>query len=128
MILLRMRSPPQKSDELSQAYSTSVLATIERAPLVQARSKDIDSVTKLQKSMPAFSTHGRADLATRSTPCSGFISSKKWSAARPRQNLICLSALLGVFQNDSTPMIIDNAPFFDLLQGSKAAETCKVIV
>jgi hypothetical protein len=31
-------------------------------------------------------------------------------------------------QNDTAPMIIDNPPFFDLLQGSKAAEAGKVIV
>jgi hypothetical protein len=39
-----------------------------------------------------------------------------------------LSSLLGVFQDDMAPMIIDNPPFFDLLQGSKAAEAGKVIV
>jgi hypothetical protein len=26
-------------------------------------------------------------------------------------------------QNDTAPMIIDNAPFLDLLQGSQAADT-----
>ena len=36
--------------------------------------------------------------------------------------------LLGVLQNDEAPLIIDNPPLFDLLQGSKAAETGKVIV
>jgi hypothetical protein len=46
------------------------------------------------------------------------------AARRP----ILLSALPGVLQNDSAPMIIDNAPFFDLLQRPKAAETCQVIV
>jgi hypothetical protein len=30
-------------------------------------------------------------------------------------------------QNDAAPMTIGNAPFFDLLQGAKAAETGKVI-
>jgi hypothetical protein len=39
-----------------------------------------------------------------------------------------LSPLLGVLQNDTAPMIIDNPPFFDLLQGSKATEAGKVIV
>jgi hypothetical protein len=44
------------------------------------------------------------------------------------QHLIRLSSLLGVLQNDTAPMVIDNPPFFDLLQGSKAAEAGKVIV
>jgi hypothetical protein len=39
-----------------------------------------------------------------------------------------LSPLLGVLQNDAAPMIIDNPPFFDLLQRSKAAEARQVIV
>jgi hypothetical protein len=30
-------------------------------------------------------------------------------------NLAYLAALFGVLQNDTAPMIIDNAPFFDLL-------------
>jgi hypothetical protein len=44
------------------------------------------------------------------------------------QHLIRLSPLLGVLQNDTAPMIIDNSPFIDLLQGSKAAQTGVVIV
>jgi hypothetical protein len=44
------------------------------------------------------------------------------------QHLIRLSPLLGVFQNDTAPMIIDKPPFLDLLQGSKAAQTGVVIV
>jgi hypothetical protein len=44
------------------------------------------------------------------------------------QHLIRLSPLLGVLQNDTAPMIIDNPPFIDLLQGSKAAQTGVVIV
>jgi hypothetical protein len=43
------------------------------------------------------------------------------------QHLIRISPLLGVLQNDTAPMTIDNAPFFDLLQRSKAAEAGKVI-
>jgi hypothetical protein len=39
-----------------------------------------------------------------------------------------LSALLRVLQNDAAAMIIDPAPFFDLLEGSKAAETGIIIV
>jgi hypothetical protein len=31
-------------------------------------------------------------------------------------------------QNDAAPMIVDNLPFFDFPQGSKAAETGKAIV
>jgi hypothetical protein len=31
-------------------------------------------------------------------------------------------------ENDSAAVIVDNPPFFDLLQGSKAAEAGKVIV
>jgi hypothetical protein len=44
------------------------------------------------------------------------------------QHLIRLAPLLGVLQNDSAPLVIDNPPFFDLLQRSKAAEAGKVIV
>jgi hypothetical protein len=36
--------------------------------------------------------------------------------------------LLGVLQDDAAPMIIDNPPFFDFLQGAKAAEAVKLIV
>jgi hypothetical protein len=39
-----------------------------------------------------------------------------------------LSPLFGVLQNDTAPMIIDNPPFLDLVQRSKAAEAGKVIV
>jgi len=39
-----------------------------------------------------------------------------------------LSALSGVLQNDAPTMSVDNAPFFDLIQGSKAAEAGQVIV
>ena len=38
------------------------------------------------------------------------------------------ATLPGVLQNDAAPMIIDKAPFFDLFQGSKAAEASIVIV
>jgi hypothetical protein len=31
-------------------------------------------------------------------------------------------------QNDTAPVIVDDPPFFDLIQGSKAAEAGKVIV
>jgi hypothetical protein len=41
---------------------------------------------------------------------------------------MCLSPLLGVLQNDTAPMIVDDPPFFDLLERSKAAEADKVIV
>jgi hypothetical protein len=44
------------------------------------------------------------------------------------QHLTCLTPLLGVLQNDTAPMIIDDPPFFDLLERSKAAEADKVIV
>jgi hypothetical protein len=44
------------------------------------------------------------------------------------QHLIRLASLLGVLQNDTSPVVIDNPPFFDLLQRSKAAEAGKVIV
>jgi hypothetical protein len=36
--------------------------------------------------------------------------------------------LLGVLQNDTAPMIIDSPPFFDLRQGSKAAEADELII
>jgi hypothetical protein len=38
------------------------------------------------------------------------------------------SPLSGVLQNDVAPMIIDDAPFFDLFQGSKAADADEVVV
>jgi hypothetical protein len=38
------------------------------------------------------------------------------------------SPLLGVLQNGVAPTIIDNSPFFDLLERSKAAEAGKVVV
>jgi hypothetical protein len=44
------------------------------------------------------------------------------------RDLTRLSPLLGVLQNDTVPVIIGHPPFFDLLQGSKAAEAGKVIV
>jgi hypothetical protein len=44
------------------------------------------------------------------------------------EDLICLSPLFGVLQNDTAPMIIGNPPFFDLIQGTKAAEAGKVVV
>jgi hypothetical protein len=43
------------------------------------------------------------------------------------QHLIRLSPPPGVLQNDAAPMTIDDLPFFDLFQGSKAAEARKVI-
>jgi hypothetical protein len=39
-----------------------------------------------------------------------------------------LSALVGVLQDLAAPHIVDNRPFFDLIQGSKAAQTGEVIV
>jgi len=42
--------------------------------------------------------------------------------------LIRFSALLGVLQNDAASMIIDDSPFLDLVQGSKAAEASEVVV
>jgi hypothetical protein len=39
-----------------------------------------------------------------------------------------LSPLFGVLQNHTAPMIIDNPPFLDLVQRSKAAEAGKAIV
>jgi hypothetical protein len=44
------------------------------------------------------------------------------------QPLIRLSSLHRVLQNNSAPIAVHNPPFFDLLQGSKAAEACKVVV
>jgi hypothetical protein len=39
-----------------------------------------------------------------------------------------LFALPGVLQNDAAPRQVDHAPFLDLFQGSKAAETGEVVV
>jgi hypothetical protein len=39
-----------------------------------------------------------------------------------------LAPLFGVLQDDAAPMNVDNGPFFDLVQGAKAAEAGKVIV
>jgi hypothetical protein len=44
------------------------------------------------------------------------------------QHLMHRSSLLGVLQNNTSPMIVHNPPLFDLLEGSKAAEAGKVIV
>ena len=44
------------------------------------------------------------------------------------EHLIRLSPLPGVLQNDTAPMVIDDPPFFDFLQGSKASKAGKVIV
>jgi hypothetical protein len=44
------------------------------------------------------------------------------------RDLTRLSALLGTLQNDTAPMIIDNTPFFDLLDGSKAAKADEIVV
>jgi hypothetical protein len=38
-----------------------------------------------------------------------------------------LFALLRVLQNHAAPQIVGNRPFLDLIQGSKAAKTGKVI-
>jgi hypothetical protein len=38
------------------------------------------------------------------------------------------SALFGVLQNDTAPMVINERPFFDFIQGSKTTEAGKVIV
>ena len=45
-----------------------------------------------------------------------------------RGHLVCLPALLGVLQNDTAPMIIDNPPFLDFLERSKAAEAGQPII
>jgi hypothetical protein len=50
----------------------------------------------------------------------------RWSL--PPKRPVRLSPLIGVLQNDVAPEIIDNPPFFDLFQGSKAAEAGKVVV
>jgi len=39
-----------------------------------------------------------------------------------------LAPLLGVLQDDTAPMIVDNRPFFDLVQRAKAAEAGQFIV
>jgi hypothetical protein len=39
-----------------------------------------------------------------------------------------LASLFGVLQDDAAPMNVNNGPFFDLIQGAKAAEAGKVIV
>jgi hypothetical protein len=43
-------------------------------------------------------------------------------------HLMDLAPMLGVLQDDAAPTIVDNRPFFDLVQGAKAAEAGKVIV
>jgi hypothetical protein len=45
-----------------------------------------------------------------------------------RGHLICLSSPLGVPQNDTAPMIVDNPPFLDFLERSKAAQAGEAIV
>jgi hypothetical protein len=44
------------------------------------------------------------------------------------QGLTGLSALFGVPQNHPAPIVINHAPFLDLLQRSKTAETGIVVV
>jgi hypothetical protein len=44
------------------------------------------------------------------------------------RHLIRASSLPGVLQNDAAPVIVDHPPFFDLVQGSKAAKANQVIV
>jgi hypothetical protein len=44
------------------------------------------------------------------------------------ENLGYLSALARILQNDPAPMLIDNAPFLDLLQGSKTAKAGEIVV
>jgi hypothetical protein len=41
---------------------------------------------------------------------------------------MCLSALPGILQNDTAPMMVDNRPLFDLLDRAKAAQTDIIIV
>jgi hypothetical protein len=41
---------------------------------------------------------------------------------------MCLSALIGVLQNNIAPMIIDNAPFLNLLDRAKAPEADKIVI
>jgi hypothetical protein len=42
--------------------------------------------------------------------------------------LVDLSSSIGILQNNSTPMTIDNPPFLNLIQGSKTADAGTVIV
>jgi hypothetical protein len=44
------------------------------------------------------------------------------------RNLEGLPPLIGVLQNHTAPVIVDDAPFLDLLQGSKAADADEVVV
>jgi hypothetical protein len=48
------------------------------------------------------------------------------SAAAP--HFTGIFALPGILQNDPAPMFIDDPPFLDLVQGSKAAQAGQVIV
>jgi len=45
-----------------------------------------------------------------------------------RGHLVCLPALLGVLQNDTAPMIIDDPPFLDFLERSKAAKAGELVI
>jgi hypothetical protein len=45
-----------------------------------------------------------------------------------RGHLVCFPPLLGVLQNDTAPMIIDNSPFLDFLERSKAAKAGEVVI
>jgi hypothetical protein len=38
------------------------------------------------------------------------------------------SALLGILQNDASPLIVDKRPFSYLLQGAKAAKAGQVVI
>jgi hypothetical protein len=74
--------------------------------------------------LPEAQAHAPVERIGRSALIHGV----KRNVARPRPAYETPSPLLGVLQDHTTPMIIDNPPFFDLFQGAKAAEAGEFIV
>jgi hypothetical protein len=75
-----------------------------------------------------LSGQNRALRQANYLPLSGSFAGRNRMWRDLAQHLMYLSPLLGVLQNDTAPMIIDDPPFFDFLERSKAAEADKVIV
>jgi hypothetical protein len=66
-------------------------------------------------------------MTLQSGPCAVVTRGHRRDAVQ-LQGLMLSAALLGVLQNDPAPIAVDNPPFPDLVQRSKAAEAGKLIV
>jgi hypothetical protein len=61
-------------------------------------------------------------------PLGALASRRVYRATPVSRDLESLSPPIRIFQNDTAPVIVDNSPFFDLFQGSKAADADEVVV